>query len=312
MGEFEISGEDALRLVQLVTTNNAAKMVPGKVQYSAMCYPEGGIVDDLLVYRFADRFMLVVNAANRQKDFDWIRSHANGMHVAVKDRSDEYGLLAVQGPRSAETLQPLTTVRLAEMPYYTFTEARLAGAEMIISRTGYTGELGFELYFTADTRTAAAVWNAVMESGKQYGLQPIGLGARDTLRLEMGYCLYGNDIDQTTNPLEAGLGWITKFDKGAFLGSDSLQRVRQEGVRRKLVGFVLEDDRAFPRHGYDLSAAGTTIGQVTSGTVSPVLRRGIGMGYVAASHAAPGSSIDVIVRSKPVPSKIVGFPFIPR
>jgi aminomethyltransferase len=312
MGEFEISGTDALRLVQLVTTNNAAKLTPGKVQYSAMCYPEGGIVDDLLVYRFADRFMLVVNAANLQKDFDWISAHARGMNVVVNDRSDAYALLAVQGPRSAETLQPLTSVRLGDMPYYTFTEGTLAGAPMMISRTGYTGELGYELYFTADSQVATTVWNAIMESGKRYSLQPVGLGARDTLRLEMGYCLYGNDIDQTTNPLEAGLGWITKFDKGPFIGSEVLQSVRQAGVQRKLVGFVLDDDRAFPRHGYGLSAGGAAVGQVTSGTVSPMLRRGIGMGYVAAAHATPGSPLDVIVRSKPVSAKVVGFPFIPR
>ncbi|HUN65515.1 MAG TPA: glycine cleavage system aminomethyltransferase GcvT [Bacteroidota bacterium] len=312
MGEFFVAGPDALRLVQTVTTNNAAKLTPGKVQYSAMCYPEGGIVDDLLVYRFADRFMLVVNASNMRKDFEWITAHAAGMNVDVRDRSDEYTLLAVQGPRSAETLQTLTHVPLNELPYYAFTEGKLAGTDMIISRTGYTGELGFELYFTAPAQKACDIWNAILGAGRPFGIQPIGLGARDTLRLEMGYCLYGNDIDKTTNPLEAGLGWITKFDKGPFIGSETLTRVRQEGLRRRLVGLLLDDERAFPRHGYEVTRNGAPIGQVTSGTVSPILHRGIGMGYVAAENATPGTQVGITIRNTPVPAKVVGFPFIPK
>lgn len=310
MGEFEIRGKDALALVQRVTTNDASRLTPGKAQYSALCYPEGGIVDDLLVYRLADRFMLVVNASNIAKDFDWIRAHVLGLDATVTDASDRTALLAVQGPRSLETLQKLTAAPLASIPYYSFVETALAGVPMILSRTGYTGELGFELYFDASVSLAEKVWNAVMDAGKDFGIRPIGLGARDTLRLEMGFCLYGNDIDHTTNPLEAGLGWITKLDKGEFLGRDALVRVKKEGIRRALVGFALDEEKAFPRHGYAIRMAGQERGHVTSGTVSPVLRKGIGMGYVPSEAAAPGTELGVAIRDREVCAHVVKLPFI--
>ncbi len=313
MGEFEISGPDALALVQKVTTNDASKLVPGKVQYSAMCYPEGGIVDDLLVYRLAvDKFMLVVNAANLSKDFEWIRSNIGTLRATLTDKSDATSLLAVQGPASLKTLQKLTNVRLGEIPYYAFSTGTLSGVDMIISRTGYTGELGFEIYFESSVPTGEAVWKAVTDAGAEFGIKPIGLGARDTLRLEMGFCLYGNDIDQTTNPLEAGLGWITKTDKESFLGQSVLKEVKQKGVTRKLVGFVLEDPQAFPRHGYEIMGNGAGLGHVTSGTVSPVLGKGIGMGYVKADSAAPGTCIEIVIRDRKLPARIVPLPFIKK
>jgi len=312
MGEFEVRGRGALGLVQLVTTNDASKLVEGKVQYSAMCYPEGGIIDDLLVYRLAeDRFMLVVNASNIQKDFGWIKEHCSDNDVELADRSEETSLLAVQGPRSLETLQTLTQTNLSAMPYYTFVAGTLAGINMLISRTGYTGELGFELYFDSRALTAERVWNAVMEAGKPFGIKPVGLAARDTLRLEMGFCLYGNDIDRETNPLEAGLGWITKLDKGTFIGDDALRKVKQEGAKRKLVGFIVEDDRAFPRHGYEIrSTDASAVGHVTSGTVSPSLEKGIGLGYVASSHAQPGTPITIVIRNKEAGAIVSKIPFI--
>ncbi len=312
MGEFEIHGPDASALVQRITTNNAAKLVEGKVQYSAMCYPDGGIVDDLLVYRLGEGYMLVVNASNIRKDYTWIVSNSKGLDVEVADKSDTISLLAVQGPRSAETLQKLTSTGLSEIPYYAFTHGTLAGVDMLISRTGYTGELGYELYFPWDDTLARKVWNAVFDAGKEFGIKPVGLGARDSLRLEMGYCLYGNDIDKTTNPLEAGLGWITKFDKGPFIGSDILQNVRREGMKRKLVGFVLDDPRAFPRHGYEIHAGGNYVGVVTSGTVSPVLGQGIGLGYVTISVVNSPIPLQISIRDKKAGAHIVQLPFIKK
>jgi aminomethyltransferase len=310
MGEFEVRGRDASALVQRVTTNNAAKLNEGKIQYSAMCYPDGGIVDDLLVYRLKDGFMLVVNASNIKKDYDWIVSNSKDLNAEVIDKSDKISLLAVQGPRSGDVLQKLTKVQLSVIPYYSFVHGSLAGVDMLISRTGYTGELGYELYFPSDESTARNVWNAIFEAGKEFGIKPIGLAARDTLRLEMGFCLYGNDIDQTTNPLEAGLGWITKFEKGAFIGSEALQNVKKEGLKRKLVGFILEEPRAFPRHGYEIRLGRNVIGHVTSGTVSPVLEQGIGLGYVTASVVDSGSRLQVLIRDKDTEGRIVPLPFI--
>ena len=308
MGELEVTGPGALPFVQSITVNDAAKLADGRVQYSAMCYDDGGIVDDLLVYRLGDMFMLVVNAANLAKDVAWIREHA-GAGVRVEDRSDAISLLAIQGPRALDVLAPLTKAEIAALPYYHALRGEIAGVPMIISRTGYTGELGFELYFPSDRSTGERVWNAVMNSGAAFGIAPVGLGARDTLRLEMGYCLYGHDIDRTTNPIEAGLGWITKTGKGDFVGRDAVLRVQREGPARKLVGFTL-GDRAFPRQGYALSAAGKGTGSVTSGTFSPVLERGIGMGYVAAAHAAPGTRLEVAIRDRQVPAEVVPLPFI--
>jgi aminomethyltransferase len=308
MGEVEIRGEDALAFVQQLTVNDASKLTPGRVQYSAMCYDDGGIVDDLLVYNLGDAFMLVINAANSAKDLAWMRDHAAG-RVTIADRSDDTSLMAVQGPKSMAALQKLTDTDLAGLQYYHFTRGTIAGVEMFISRTGYTGELGFELYFPADVKVGEKVWGAVFDAGKEFGIGPVGLGARDTLRLEMGFCLYGHDIDQSTNPLEAGLGWITKLDKPAFVGRSAIVNTKAAGLKRKLVGFSF-DDRAFPRQGYPIHARGEQIGVVTSGTFSPTLNRGIGMGYVPIEYSKPGSVFDVVIRGRGIPSTVVPLPFI--
>ena len=312
MGEFEIRGRDALALVQKVTTNDASKIPPGKVQYSAMCYPDGGIVDDLLVYNMGDHYMFVVNASNTTKDFEWVRSNIGTLSVSVVDKSDSVSLLALQGPRSLATLQKLTSADLSAMPYYTWVKANVNGVDMIVSRTGYTGELGFEIYFDSSVPLSEKMWNALMDAGKEFSIKPIGLGARDTLRLEMGYCLYGNDIDKTTNPIEANLGWITKLGKGDFNGRDVLLKVKQESPKRSLVGFILRADKAFPRHGYQILAGGSTAGHVTSGTVSPILGKGIGMGYVSGPFAKEGSKIVIEVRTKQVEAQVVQVPFIKK
>lgn len=310
MGEFEVTGKGALAFMQMMTINDVSKLEEGKAQYSAMCYDDGGIVDDLLVYHCGDRYMLVVNASNTKKDFEWLKSHLEG-EVDLRDVSDATSLLAVQGPQSLAVLQKLTDVKLSALEYYHFTRGKLAGVPMLISRTGYTGELGFELYFDADAAAAQKVWKAVFDAGKESNIVPIGLGARDTLRLEMGYCLYGNDIDQTTHPLEAGLGWITKLNKGEFIGKPPLVRAKQEGMKRKLVGFTLPE-KAVARHGYALSVNGSQVGQVTSGTFSPSLERGIGMGYVAAAHAETGRAVNVLIRGTEVPASIVKIPFLQK
>lgn len=312
MGEFIVKGKDALALVQKVTTNDASKLPVGKVQYSAMCYPDGGIVDDLLVYNFGDHFMLVVNASNIEKDFKWIQSNIGSLHVELSNQSDSFSLLAVQGPNSLKTLQKLTSVPLETISYYGFKNGTLAGFEMIISRTGYTGELGYELYFPFDPAMGKKVWDAIFSAGKEFGIQPIGLGARDTLRLEMGMCLYGNDIDQTTNPIEAGLGWITKLDKENFNAKDILVKTKTEGPKRKLVGFVIGEDKAIARHGFEIHANGSRIGIVTSGSISPVLERGIGMGYVSSTYAAPDSPIEIVIRNKNVGARVVKIPFLKK
>ena len=310
MGEIEVWGSDALAFVQKITINDAAKLSEGRVQYSAMCYEDGGIVDDLLVYHMGDHYMLVVNAANIAKDIAWIDRYISG-DVKLKNRSDEISLLAVQGPRSLATLQKLTSVDLSSISYYHFVRGRVAGVDMVISRTGYTGELGFEIYFPSDVPLAEKVWKAVMDAGKEFQIGPVGLGARDTLRLEMGFCLYGHDIDQTTNPLEAGLGWITKIDKGEFNGRSAIKGVKEHGLKRKLVGFTL-DDKAFPRQGYALQSNGAAIGTVTSGTFSPTLERGIGMGYVESGYASPGTGLGVLIRGKEQRAAVVPLPFIKK
>jgi aminomethyltransferase len=312
MGEFEIRGKDALALVQKVTTNDASKLSYGKVQYSSMCYPDAGIVDDLLVYRFGEHFMFVVNGSNCTKDFEWIKSNIGNLDVEFIDRSDATALLAIQGPKSLELLQTLTKENLSAIKYYTFVETKLAGVDMVVSRTGYTGELGFELYFESSTSTAEQVWTTLMEAGKKFGLKPIGLGARDTLRLEMGFCLYGNDIDKTTNPLEAGLGWITKLEKGNFVGRDVLLKVKQDGLKRKLVGFTIDDEKAFPRHGYEIHVNGKQVGHVTSGTVSPVMDKGIGMGYVPLQYSQAGQPLAILVRNKQINARVTQIPFIQK
>ncbi len=275
-----------------------------------MCYEDGGIVDDLLVYRMEDQYMLVVNAANLQKDLEWLRSHTPA-GVEVKDVSDATALLAVQGPKSLATLQKLTSTDLTPVQYYTFVRATVAGVPMIVSRTGYTGELGFELYFTSDEKTGHAVWDAIFQAGAEFNIAPIGLGARDTLRLEMAFMLYGNDIDKTTHPLEAGLGWITKLSKKEFFGKDVMVRAKEAGLKRKLVGFTLPD-RVVARHGYEIVQQGQVVGVVTSGTFSPSLQHGIGMGYVRSDLATVGSTVGIMVRGKEATATIVRTPFIPR
>lgn len=308
MGEFEVRGKDALAFLQKVTINDVSKLWIGKVQYSAMCYEDGGIVDDLLVYRLDDHYLLVVNAANKQKDWDWLQSQKFG-DVALTDVSDATALLAIQGPNSLATLQKLTAVDLSKIEYYAFVQDTFAGVPMIISRTGYTGELGFELYFQSASTDAEQIWKAIFDAGKEFGIVPVGLGARDTLRLEMGFCLYGNDIDQTTNPLEAGLGWITKLNKNGFNGKRALMQIKREGLKRKLVGFTLPD-RNLARHGYELQYQGTQTGQVTSGTFSPTLQKGIGMGYVAVEAAGAGAELGVVIRDHIIHAAIVDLPFV--
>ncbi len=306
MGEIIIKGPKALDMVQKVTINDASKLEVGQVQYSAMCYPDGGIVDDLLVYRFADHFLLVVNASNKDKDFAWIvKNKIDGCEV--EDVSDQYTQLAVQGKKAEPTLQKLTKIDLSAIKYYWFTEGKLAGVPMIISRTGYTGEPGFELYFANEY--AVDVWNKIMEAGKEFDIEPIGLGARDSLRLEKKMCLYGNDIDETTNPLEAGLSWITKLDKGDFIGRDALLKIKEEGIKRKLVAIVLEG-HGFPRHGYKIYKDGKEVGHVTSGTVSPILNKGIAMGYVAKEFSKVGTELEIDIRGKKVPAVIIKPPFV--
>ena len=310
MGEVEVWGKDALAFVQKITVNDASKLTKGRVQYSAMCYNDGGIVDDLLVYDMGDHFMLVINASNIDKDFAWMQKNVLG-DVKLKNRSDEISLLAIQGPNSLATLQKLTKVDLSLIQYYHFVKGELAGVDMTISRTGYTGELGFEIYFPSDVAMGKAVWDAVMDAGKDFNIGPVGLGARDTLRLEMGFCLYGNDIDQTTHPLEAGLGWITKLDKGDFNGKNILVKAKSDGLKRKLIGFTLSE-KAFPRHGYDIGSGGDKIGDVTSGTFSPILDKGIGMGYVPLTASKPGTTINILIRNKKVAATVTGLPFIKK
>lgn len=307
MGEFFVSGAGAKKLIQKVTSNDVEKLVDGKIQYS--CFPnlDGGIVDDLLVYRLSEEeYMLVVNASNMEKDWEWIQRF-NTEGVKLENRSDDMSLLAVQGPQAAAALQSLTGINLADMTYYTFEKGVFAGVEdVIVSATGYTGAGGFEIYFPNEA--AETIWNAVFESGKAFDIQPIGLAARDTLRLEMGFCLYGNDIDDTTSPIEAGLGWITKFTND-FNNSEALKAQKEEGISRKLVGFELLD-RGIPRKGYEIADAdGNNIGVVTSGTMSPSLQQAIGMGYVAKEFAKSDTEIYVQVRKKSLKAKVVKLPF---
>lgn len=308
MGEIFIRGDKALDFVQHITVNDAALLYDGRVQYSAMCYEDGGIVDDLLVYRISEKeFMLVVNASNKDKDFEWMKKN-NSFGVDIVDESDDYSLLAVQGPNSKKTIEKICNKPL-DLEYYHFFNANVAGVEILLSRTGYTGELGYELYFKGDESVAEKVWNALFESGKEFNIQPVGLGARDSLRLEMGFCLYGNDIDQTTNPLEAGLGWITKLKKPSFIGKDVLVKVKEEGLKRKLVPMISEE-KSFPRHGYDLSVNGKKVGYITSGTVSPILDKAIAMGYVDIDFAKEGNQINFLIRGKEIPAVITKLPFI--
>ena len=308
MGEFSLKGPNALDLIQRVTTNDASKLVNGQAQYSSLPNETGGLVDDLIVYKVADNdYLLVVNAGNIEKDWNWI-SKFNTRNVEMKNLSDEISLFAVQGPRAASVVQKLTKVDLPTIKYYHFAIGELAGIpNVIISNTGYTGAGGFELY--VPNEHAEKVWNALFEAGKEEGIKPIGLGARDTLRLEMGFCLYGNDIDDTTSPLEAGLGWITKFNK-EFTNASALKSQKESGVVRKLVGFKMQE-KGIPRHDYAIKdASGAVIGRVTSGTMSPVLGIGIGLGYVTADHASAGSTIFIDVRGKSLKAEVSKPPFV--
>ena len=309
MGEFWVKGPHALDFIQKVTSNNAAVLTPGKVQYT--CFPNetGGIVDDLLVYGYEpEKYLLVVNAANIEKDWNWCVSH-NAVGAELENASDRMAQLAVQGPKALPALQKLTSLDLSEIPYYHFCVGEFAGVpEVIVSNTGYTGAGGFELYFYPED--ADRIWNAVFEAGAEFGIKPIGLGARDTLRLEMGFCLYGNDIDDTTSPIEAGLGWITKFVEGKnFTNRAALEKQKAEGVSRKLVGFEMID-RGIPRQGYKLvDAEGNEIGHVTSGTMSPTRKIGIGLGYVQTAFAKPGTEIYLDNRGRKLKAQVVKPPF---
>ncbi|WP_199137148.1 glycine cleavage system aminomethyltransferase GcvT [Pedobacter sp. ASV12] len=307
MGEFILKGENALDLIQRVTSNDASKLYDGKVQYSCLPNTEGGIVDDLLVYRIDEKtYMLVVNASNIEKDWNWIQKY-NTADVEMHNISDQTSLLAIQGPKAADALQSLTDIDLASMEYYSFKKGTFAGVDnVLVSATGYTGAGGFEIYF--ENQYADKIWNAIFEAGAAYGMKPIGLGARDTLRLEMGFCLYGNDIDDTTSPIEAGLGWITKFTK-PFTNSEALLAQKEAGVQRKLIGFEMID-RGIPRHDYPIvDALGNVIGKVTSGTQSPSLQKAIGMGYVNKELAKEGTEIFIDIRNSKIKAKVVKFPF---
>jgi len=315
MGEFYISGPEALDLIQKVTVNDASKLTPGKAQYSCMCYADGGIVDDLIVYKLFEenQFILVVNASNIEKDLAWINEN-NTFDAQVLDNSPDTALLAVQGPKSLETLQKLTDLDLSSIGFYSFKVGSLAGMEgVVFSATGYTGEKGFELYFDIKSVDPKAVWDSIYEAGKEFGIEPCGLGARDTLRLEMGYALYGNDITKDTHPLEARLGWITKFDKGDFIGKEELLKKKEAGVQRQMIGFVMDDERSIPRHGYEImNEAGEKIGEVTSGTMSITLGKGVGMGYVEKPFNADGTTIQIAIRKKLAVAMVQKPPFIKK
>jgi aminomethyltransferase len=309
MGEIVISGKKALDFIQYLTPNDAARLVPGKAQYSALTTPEGTFVDDLLVYCLdKEKYLLVVNAANSGKDYEWILSHLEGFDVKVEDRSDDYTQLALQGPKALEILKPMTEINLEEMKSFNFDWGKIAGEDVLVSRTGYTGEDGFEIY-TLSTQPEK-IWEAVLEKGKTYDLLPVGLGARDTLRLEATLMLYGNDIDETTTVLEAGLGWLVKFKKGDFLGRDALLRQKEEGTKRKLVGFELID-KGIARPHHSVFVAGNRISEVTSGTFSPYFKKAIGLTYLPLEYTEVGTEFEIEIRDKRK-TRVVPTPFYKR
>ena len=310
MGEAAVEGAQALELLQKLTCNNVAKLKVGRAHYTGLMNEQGAFHDDLLIYRRAeDRFLCVINAANATTDLAWIRQHAEGMDVDVRDESDGWGLLALQGPKAEAILAPHCDADLSQIAYYGFAEAKVDGVSMIVSRTGYTGEDGFELYLPSDA--AFQVWNRLLEAGAPEGLLPAGLGARDTLRLEARMALYGNDIDQTTTAYEAGLGWIVKLKKGDFIGREALVRQKEEGCARQLVGIEMEG-RAIARHGYEVHHKGEVVGKVTSGTFAPYLKRRIGLAYVPTELSSVGTALEIAVRSKVEPAKVVETPFYSR
>jgi aminomethyltransferase len=306
MGEFFVRGKGALDFVQYVTTNDASKLAVGQAQYSVLCDEQGTALDDCIVYRFADHYMIVVNASNRDKDREWIKQFTGRFGAQLTDRSDDIALIALQGPKAPGILARLTSTDLDAIRYYHFAEGEVVGKKAVISRTGYTGEDGFELY--VDAGDATSVWRALIEAGAPEILGPIGLGARDSLRLEMGYILYGNDLTQDNTPLEAGLGWVVKLDKADFVGRGPLATQKQTGVRKKLIGFKLTE-KGFPRHGYVVRSNGEAVGEVTSGTVSPMLEQGVGMAYVATEASKPGTALQIMVRDKPLAAEVVKPPF---
>lgn len=311
MGEFFVKGPKALELIQKVTTNDASKLFDGKAQYSCMPNLTGGIVDDLIVYRIADEhYMLVVNASNIEKDWNWIVSNNKNIGADLRNASADYELLALSGPKATEILQKLTTAPVGDLVTYGFLFGEVAGIpNTLVATTGYTGERTYEIFVAPDK--AKRLWDALFEAGTPLGLKPTGLGARDTLRLEMGYMLYGNDINDTTSPLEAGLGWITKFQKGDFNGKDLMLALKANGLQRKLVGFTVEG-KGIPRGHYPIAHNGEIVGEVTSGSISPVTGVGIGMGYVPVALSAPGTMIDIMIRDKANPAKVVNPPFIQK
>jgi len=309
MGEFEFRGPGAEEFLQYMTINNVRKLNDYQAHYSALCYEDGGIVDDLLIYRFPDKFLMVVNASNLEKDFQWIKEHLTD-GVDFKNRSNEFSLLAVQGRNAMDTLRKLTRTDLSQIKTYWLADGEVAGVAAMIARTGYTGEDGFEVMIPNEY--AVKVWNAIMDAGQEYNIEPIGLAARDTLRMEVKYCLYGNDIDKTTNPLEAGLGWITKLKKKEdFIAKDALLKIKQAGINRKLVGFEVEG-KAIPRHGYPIFTEDGEAGVVTSGMYSPLLNKPIGLGYVKVDESDVGNKIELEVRGKRLPARIVKTPFYER
>ena len=308
MGEFFITGPKALELIQKVSSNDASKLTDGRAQYSCLPNTDGGIVDDLIIYRInEEKYLLVVNASNIEKDWNWISKYNENIGAEMTNVSDEYSLLAIQGPKAVEAMQALTPADLAAIKFYHFEIGEFAGvSEVIISATGYTGSGGFEIY--VKNEDVDQVWTNVFKAGADFGIKPIGLAARDTLRLEMGYCLYGNDIDDTTSPIEAGLGWITKFTKD-FVNAEALQAEKEAGSSRKLIAFELTE-RGIPRKGYTLhNDQGEEIGVVTSGTMSPSLNKGIGLGYVTTAYTAPETGIQVKIRKNMVPARVVKLPF---
>ncbi len=311
MGEFEVAGPDALQLIQHVSTNDASKLAVGQAHYSGLTTPEGTFVDDLLVYRLAtNHFLLVVNAGNIEKDYRWIAEHTPaGLDAAVVNASSRYALLALQGPLAIEILQTLTGVNLADVPYYSFATGEVASVRSTISRTGYTGEDGFEIF--VPPQSAERVWDALLAAGKDKGLLPAGLGARDTLRLEAAMRLHGSDIDETTSVIEAGLGWIVGWSKPEFLGHEVLRRQKAEGTSRRLVGFEMVD-RGIARHGYKVHSGSSEVGVVTSGTQTPFLKKAIGMAYVTKEHAKAGTELDVEIRDRRLKARVVPLPFYKR
>ena len=308
MGEVEVRGKDAFDFVQRITTNDVSKLETGDVQYSAMCLKDGGIVDDLLVYNCGDHYILVINASNIDKDIKWMQENLSG-DVTLKNISDETSLLAVQGKNSLATLQKLTDINLSEIEYYKFVTGNIAGQDAIISHTGYTGEkVCFELYTSSDIKKSEDLWNAIFEAGKEFGIKPAGLGARDTLRLEHAFRLYGNDMDETNNTIEAGLGWITKADKGDFNGKDAVIKAK-ETQDKKLVGFIVED-RSVARHGQEVFSGDKKIGVVTSGSMSPMLNKNIGLAYIDKGFNKTGTPVEIAVRDKKIKATITKTPFI--